>query len=33
MKIGKIREKAIQGFMSKLIPVLAIVDVLDSCNR
>lgn len=33
MKIGKIREKAIKGFVSKLISVLAIVNVLDSCNR
>lgn len=28
----KIREKAIQGFVSKLMSVLEIVDILDSCN-
>lgn len=29
----KRREKVIQGFVSKLMLALAIVDVLVSCNR
>lgn len=32
-QMRKRREKVIQGFVSKLMLALAIVDVLVSCNR